>query len=269
MSLCIAAPCKHNNEPCIVLCCDTAGTRGDMKSEDVIKLRDVGETTVLLAGNMSHARELLAACTPALMKYPSRGNDIEITKLKIGLTEAVRQRKREMATGVLASQLGLSYDEVFNWSQSHPNAPIWADAWQIIRRMEFDAALIVATFTDDESAILAIDASGSVMWPDHYAAVGSGSHIASVILSQRPYWDSMSLSQCVYRVVEAKAAAEKNPHVGHFTLLEIVTPNSTYGTKIQNLHNFVQVARNRLEELPPFEFDLTRDTDERIRPIRE
>jgi hypothetical protein len=239
-----------------------------VKSEDIIKIRDVGETTVLLAGNMSHARELLAACTPALMKYPTSGNDIEITKLKMGLTEAVRQRKREMATGVLAAQFGLSYDEVFNWSQSHPNAPIWAEAWQIIQRMEFDAALIVATFTDDESAILAIDSSGKVMWPDHYAAVGSGSHIASVMLSQRPYWDSMPLAQCVYRVIEAKAAAEKNPHVGNLTVLEIVTPSSTHGVKFPNLHNWLQVARNRLEEMPPFEFNLDTDADQRIRPIR-
>jgi hypothetical protein len=122
VSLCIAAPCRFVNEPCIVFCCDTAGTRGDVQSEDVIKIKEVGECTVLMAGDMSHARELLAACTPALSKYPKCGNDVEVTNLKTELTEAVRLRKRTLANGVLASQFGLSYDEVFNWSQSNPNA---------------------------------------------------------------------------------------------------------------------------------------------------
>lgn len=73
MSLCIAATCQHEGRACVVHCVDTAGTRGDVKSEDIVKIRDVGDNTVLLAGNMSDARELLALCTPRHQEIQGRG----------------------------------------------------------------------------------------------------------------------------------------------------------------------------------------------------
>ena len=56
-----------------------------MKSEDIIKIREVGDNTVLLAGSMSDARELLAACTPFIKRYTVGGDDIAITGLKSDL----------------------------------------------------------------------------------------------------------------------------------------------------------------------------------------
>ena len=169
LSLCIAATCRGpNGEACAVHCYDTAGTRGDVKSEDIIKIRDVGNSNVLLAGNMSRARELLGMCKPYIEAFPLCGNDVEISSLQAGLVEAVRSRKRAIASGILSAQLGVTYNEVFDWSRAHPDDSLWIDAWRQIRAMDLGAALIISTFTDDEHAILEIEANGTVTWADRH-----------------------------------------------------------------------------------------------------
>ncbi len=255
MSLCIAATCRHEDEPCIVHCGDTAGTRGDVKSEDIIKIRNVGQNTVLLAGNMSDARELLAACTPAIQAYEFGGDEIAITKLKQGLTEAVRLRKRAMSTAVLSAELGVTYDEVFNWSQAHPADPIWIQAWATIRGLHLGAALVISTFTDDEAALLVIEPDGRVVWADHYAAVGTGNNVASAFLAQRDYSDGMDVEECLYRVLEAKTAAEKNPYVGKATYLEFRSPNANHHLVPDYIERMASTIRKRREKRLKFTID--------------
>lgn len=94
------------------------------------------------------------------------------------------------------------------------------------------------------------------MWSDHYAAVGTGSNIANVFLQQRPYWDGMNLNQCVYRVLEAKAAAEKNPYVGKETTLSFSTPRNDNWVYIQHLDEKVESIRENLLKHPDFELDM-------------
>jgi 20S proteasome alpha/beta subunit len=255
MSLCIAATCRYEFNPCILYCCDTAGTRGDVKSEDVNKIRHVGDTTVLLAGSMSDARELLAMCSPFIKKYQVGGDDIAITRLKQDLTEAVRLRKRAIATEVLSAESGLSYDEVFNWSQAHPDDPTYVRAWQKIRELGLNAALIVGTFTDDEVAILTIEPNGRIVWSDHYAAVGTGSSVAEAFLHQRDYNDWMDFQECLYRVLEAKTAAEKNPHVGKETRVQIRTMTGFHPVNSEYVDELCAMIRSRREELPDIKLD--------------
>ncbi len=255
MSLCIAATCRYEFNPCILYCCDTAGTRGDVKSEDVNKIRHVGDSTVLLAGNMSDARELLAECSPFIKSYQIGGDEIAITRLKQNLTAAVRLRKRAAATAVLSAESGLTYDEVFNWSQAHPTDPTYVRAWQRIRELDLGAALIVGTFTDDEVAILTIEPDGRVVWSDHYAAVGTGSSVAAAFLTQRDYNDWMDLPECLYRLLEAKTAAEKNPHVGKETRVEMRTMTGSHPVNAQYVEELSALIKTRREEIPDLKWD--------------
>jgi hypothetical protein len=100
---------------------------------------------------MSQARELLATCRPYIEAFPLGGDDIAITTLRQGLTVAVKNRKRAVATAALTREFGLTWDEVFNFSQVHPDDPIFIDAWRLIRSLGLGAELIVSTFTDDEA----------------------------------------------------------------------------------------------------------------------
>jgi 20S proteasome alpha/beta subunit len=258
LSLCIAATCQWSgpSDPCVVHCCDTAGTRGDIKSEDINKIRTVGGCTVLLAGNMSHARQLLVECTPFIKEYNVGGDDIAITKLHQGLVGAVRLRKRALSTSVLSAELGVTYDEVFNWSQANPGDPTWASAWQRIRSLDMGAELIISTFTDDEAAILTIDSSGRVGWADHYAVVGTGSQLAAAFLHQREYHDFMPVDECLYRVLEAKTAAEKNPYVGKETRIVVRTAKGSYLIPIDYTEEVTRRIKKRRDEFPYLKFDL-------------
>jgi 20S proteasome alpha/beta subunit len=260
LSLCIAATCRGEDEKSrAVFCCDTAGTRGDIKSEDILKIKDVGNSVALLAGDNSQARELLQACKPFVEAFPFRGNDVQFDALKKGLSEAVRLRKRQIATAILSAELGVTYDEVFNFSQSHPDDPLWRDAWKRIRGLDLGAAIAISTFTDDELAILTIDVDGKVQWADHYAAVGTGSHIASAFLQQLPYRDSMEVSECLYRVMEAKIAAEAKPYVGKQTILEVrgaYTSGILTNTYELNLRALVD-QRRKLPSIPSVDYHRT------------
>ena len=85
MSLCLAATCAlDESRQAIVYCCDRAGTRGSVQSEDIDKVRRVGSATVLLAGNNSEAKQLLSRLASeknitgglALSRYyPDRANE--------------------------------------------------------------------------------------------------------------------------------------------------------------------------------------------------
>jgi hypothetical protein len=241
-----------------------AGTRGDVKSDDIPKFRSVGDSAVLLAGDMSQARELLACCSPHIEAHDSGGDDLSITKLRMGLVKAVAERKRAISTAVLSAELGIGWDEVFNFSQAHPNATIWMEAWAKIRTLDLEAALIVGTFTDDEAAILAIDVNGRVSWATHWAAVGSGSAIASAYLTQRDYDDDMPLEECLYRILEAKTAAEKNPYVGQATVLQVFTPSVSYNVKHEYLGRLMKriEERRKLPNLEPIAAFLEKEEDE-------
>ena len=254
MSLCMAATCSYKDEPCIVYCVDTAGTRGDSKSEDISKIRDIGGNFVVLAGNMSDARQLLAVCRPFIAKYQTGGDDLAITRLKQDLSEAVRIRKREISTSVLSAELGVTYDEVFNWSQAHPDDPTWRGAWSRIKSLSLEAELIIGTYTDDEAAILCIESNGKVTWADHYAAIGTGSNIANAFMSQRPYFDSMSLEDCLFKILEAKTAAEKNPYVGKTTMITLRTPREIFGLGHENTEYMAEQVRDMRKITPTLAF---------------
>jgi len=94
VSLCVAATCRYQDNPAIVICCDKAGTRGETKSEDIDKVKEVGRSVALLAGNMSLAKALCAECAPTIRQYVPGSNELAATQLKIGLQAAVRRRKR-------------------------------------------------------------------------------------------------------------------------------------------------------------------------------
>lgn len=87
-----------------------------------------------------------------------------------------------------------------------------------------------------------------MVWSDHYSAVGTGSNIAAAFLHQRNYYDTMSLSECFYRVMEAKTAAERNPYVGRVTLLEFSLKDDSYAVDMDWIESLAdQIRQSRLE----------------------
>jgi hypothetical protein len=108
VSVCIAATCKYEEKPCVVHCSDMAGTRAEIKSDDIQKIQSISGCTVLFAGDNSHARKLIDECFQVTDPYRAGSDEIAITKLKLSLNEAMKRRKRAISDAFLSSKFGLS-----------------------------------------------------------------------------------------------------------------------------------------------------------------
>jgi hypothetical protein len=233
-----------------------AGTRGEIKSDDIDKIRPIQGCTVMFAGDNSHAHDLIYECEAAIESYAAGSDELAITKLKLSLNEASRKRKRAIADSFVSSKFGLSYDAIFNFSNANPNNPFYADRWDDIKRLTLGAELIITTFTDDEAAILVMPLEGGeAKWPTHYAVIGSGAPIASAFLRQKAYDDEMEISECLYRVLEAKTAAEGNPYVGMETLIEVSTPQGSFEVDERYIDRVLNTIERRREQIPKIKFD--------------
>jgi hypothetical protein len=97
---------------------------------------------------------------------------------------------------------------------------------------------------------------GDVLWENHFSTIGTGGPIAEAFLVQKDYNDLMTVEKCVYRVYEAKVAAEKNRDVGPTTYLEIMDADSD-GLNINRMNltdeafsTIDRIVRKRLATMP-------------------
>lgn len=91
-----------------------------------------------------------------------------------------------------------------------------------IERLNLGADVVIAGFHGAEPIIVRLDCLGETHWEDNYSVVGTGTDIALAFLCQNSYDDDMPLHECLFRVFEAKAAAQRNRTVGPVTAFEIL-----------------------------------------------
>ena len=254
MTLCVAAACEFEKAPCVVACCDRAGSRGDLISEDTDKMRPIEGSHVMLAGALSPARELLAYCEESIKKYEAGGNELAVTELMKSLREAVRIRRREINDAYLSARYGLSFDEFFNFGKKQFREAHYLQVWHEINNLDLEAELILSSFSDDESILIHIARDGVVTWADHYVAIGTGAAICNAFLKQRDYNDQMPIQECLYRVLESKLAAEKDPYVGKATALEVLTLEIDY-TLSDEYTKGIMAEIEKSRQIPPMTFE--------------
>jgi len=129
-----------------------------------------------------------------------------------------------------------------------------ARIWNELKSLDMGAGLIISSFSDDEVMHLSISSDGHVAWVDHYAVQGTGARICNTFLAQRVYDDYMSLEECLYRVLEAKMAAERDPYVGEQTVVAVVTPNERSWVDDDYITEIFQKIDKR-KKIPPIHFD--------------
>jgi 20S proteasome alpha/beta subunit len=250
VTLCIAAICEHEAEPCIILCADRSGTRGAVSSQDTDKIGQYGKTTVMLAGQLSAAKELLVECEAAIRTYPVGGNDLELDALMQSLRQAVGRRKRRIIDEHLTTSYGLSYSEFLKDARTTFGESQYLHVWDEIRRLDLNSELIISTFSDGEAELLKISQDGKLTWEDHYCTAGTGSSIAHAFLCQRSYIDVIDLPFILHRVFEAKIAAEKNPYVGLETVIELSHFSRDIGIEFPESETMLSKIRNRMGRDP-------------------
>lgn len=254
MTLCLAATCEWNNEPTIVCCCDMTGVRDDVKSDTYYKIRWIKKSIVMLAGDLSAANELFKACEHSIAKYQSGGNDLAIAEMLSSLREAVGSYRRNLNHEYLTTKYGLTFGEFLKEGKSYFNEIDHVRIWAELKSLDLKAGLIVSTFSDDESVHVTISSDGRVAWVDNFAALGTGARICIAFLLHRDYVDSMPIDQCLYRVLEAKLAAERDPYVGKETNVLVYTPTKFRRLTRKGMNDILALIEER-RAIPNFDFD--------------
>lgn len=115
-----------------------------------------------------------------------------------------------------------SFDHFLKNGRTHLSDAHYSRVWDEIRSIGLGAEIILAGFHDNDSLIVRLDATGEVHWEDGYSVIGSGMDIALAFLCQNSYDEDIPLHKCVFRVYEAKSAAQKNRTVGTITSFELL-----------------------------------------------
>jgi 20S proteasome alpha/beta subunit len=232
MTLCIAAECWHEEKPCIAMCCDTRAERGGLfhelvGSDDVEKIRQIGPFTALLSGSETAADELLTLCNRPIRNFsrtpasPAESDEV-ITDFLKQLRQRAAERKKDLIDHHLRMSLGLSFEEFLNTHRNKLHDVHARDIWNQIEHIDLETDLLICGFSGDEAVVIRLDRFGKTHWETNYSVVGIGSDIALAFLCQRDWNEGegkrLQLMDCLFRIYEAKKAAEKNRHVGgcHF-----------------------------------------------------
>jgi 20S proteasome alpha/beta subunit len=215
---------------------DTRSERGGVfqelvGSEDADKIRTIGPVMALISGIPTDGDELLTLCEDAIRDFsvraPVNESDIAITKFLADLRAAGVKRKKVMVDHHLDMTINMSFDDFLKSHRSHFHESHSRDIWdQIHHTVDLGADLLLCGFSGEESVIVRLDRFGKTHWEDNYSAIGIGSDIAQAFLCQRDWYDTkneaLQLLDCLYRIFEAKKAAQKNRHVGESTAFEVL-----------------------------------------------
>lgn len=238
MTLCIGAQCKLGEKWAVVNLADTRREKGGIfeelvGSEDASKIATIGPPdklfTVLVSRIPTKAIELIAACKKSVEEFAAHpggaDSDMAVTHWLQALRRAAEERKKEIIDHHLQMSLGIPRKEFLEngsrlFSPDHYNQ-LWAE----VRGLDLGADLLFTGFFDDgtgtnESILVRLDRLGQTHWEAGYAVTGIGSDIALAFLCQREY-RQLELMECLFRVYEAKTAAQRNRHVGQQTMIVI------------------------------------------------
>jgi hypothetical protein len=229
MTLCIAAHCTHNDEPALVLCSDMQGT-DFVKSDDTQKVRVIRHSAsiALISGTISAALEMITRVSDPLRDFTADDKnpvdfDPRLSKLLASLRAVARKRIEEKVEHYLGTTYSLSTAAFY----SNLNAMPPADFSRVlgeIRRIDLDCDLIIANMTEEDPIIVLLTANGDVSLQENYSCIGSCYVLARSVLCQQRWRTDMGIMDCAARVLSAKWAAEKDPHVGNGTHLVVMRP---------------------------------------------
>lgn len=285
MTLCIAAECWQGKVPCVAMLTDTRSERGGLfqelvGSEDADKFRTIGPMTALISGIPTDGDELLTLCEEAVRTFsvsvPVEESDLVITKFLSDLRAAAVKRKKVMVEHHLDMTINMSYDNFVERHRTEFHESHSRDIWnQIHHTVDLGADLLLCGFSGDDSLIVRLDRYGKTHWEDNYSAIGIGSDIAQAFLCQRDWMtedqDLLELPDCLYRIYEAKRAAQKNRHVGETTSFQVLMPEGKRSDITDEcFQEFKAMYEKRLTlEQFKFEKDILKPWDEEDEAVGE
>jgi 20S proteasome alpha/beta subunit len=204
----------------------------------------------------------LTLCEDAIrafsVRVPVDESDIAITKFFSDLRAAAVVRKRVMVDHHLDMTINMTFDDFVRRHKNEFTESHSRDIWeQIHHTVDLGADILICGFSGDEFLIVRLDRFGKTHWEENYSAVGIGSDIAQAFLRQRDWYsteqEGLQLLDCLYRIFEAKRAAQRNRHVGESTAFEILMPGGIRKDITDECFQMFKTAYEERLKLPVFE----------------
>jgi hypothetical protein len=143
MTLCIAAECEHEGAPAVVLCCDWRGET-EVVTIEIDKIRWIGDWSVLLAGDVTRADELVGEYEREFATSPFVGPVYDLIER---FKKPAQRQKRKLIEEHVALSLGISYGDFLNYGKQWFTDTIYYETYNEIRRLSLDADLILCSCT--------------------------------------------------------------------------------------------------------------------------
>jgi hypothetical protein len=160
MTVGIASACKHEGKTGIVLCCDWQGTLGDfIRSDSTDKMRYIDWATVLLAGELTAANELVFECDQPVRAFLSKTDagrsDADLHEYLNGLRDAVARRKAALVKDYIRRTLGIDDRDFWQNGKQYLTTAQHDQLLREIMAIDLDTEVIIgATRADDDPAIV-------------------------------------------------------------------------------------------------------------------
>jgi hypothetical protein len=225
VTVCIAATCKENKEPRIIICADkkigtwVAGAEVGFKFSWATR-----NWPALIAGELRRAEELLATCSSYLSTVSLNWKNIfdEIKK-------PVLMQKEKLADEYVRGKFGFSYDHLRTHGKRELPASLLYETFSAIKDLELGCQLLIVGFLDhgahkNETHIFVVERDFSVAHHSPFAAIGTGGIVAEAALYQRKQLSHRKLGDTLYNVFEAKSLSEISEGVGPSTDMAVLSP---------------------------------------------
>lgn len=221
MTVCIAAVCRTDAGPRVVLCTDQKAGSALGSAETALKQRTLGRNWIsLTAGSESGIEALISVYRAQLNKMgqPNRQNIDEVIRAPIS------QRKRQLAEEYVQAKLAVSYEYFLDQGREKLPPDMFNDIIRSIASLNLDADFVIAGFISGFPDIYSVNSKGMVCATDEFAVAGEGGYLASAALLRRGQNNILTLEQTLYNVYEAKKYAEAVGSVGKSTVLSVLAP---------------------------------------------
>lgn len=118
-------------------------------------------------------------------------------------SEATAIHKKKLTERHVSLKLGISFERFLTHGEREVSADVRNQLWHEIRHVDFGCEMLVSGFGNGVPLVFKIDNEGTVTRVEHFAAIGSGAHVAEAVLYQRNQQLTTELNQTLYNVYEA------------------------------------------------------------------
>ena len=155
----------------------------------------------------------------------------------------------------------MGYEDFYNTGLAKMPPDLFREAMSHIKHLDLKADCVLAGFSDKFAILIETNSLGTAIIKEEFAAVGSGSALATASLMQRQYTDVDPFGKCLYAVYEAKKYSERVGSVGKRTMITILYPHgSTQGV----LPSGLKALDAQFKEYGPKDVPHTLDIDRKF-----